>query len=175
MRYADIIMGIGLPVLGAIGIGYGVGSRRKTKNVEEKLNKAIRDLSDDIEIDISDKIVNAAIERAVDREVSFAVKRAANDIVRTEVNKSVSEERDYIKNEVLEQTKKAAAAIDVAKLQNEVRVAAKEKVLSKFDDDMNDILEKYNRDLDNVSKIYSSIAKTIADKNSSVGTTFTIS
>ena len=52
--------------------------------------------------------------------------------------------------------------ISAKDLADDIREEAKQKVVEKFDGSLDDLLEKFNNDLSNVSKIYESIAKKIS-------------
>ena len=61
----------------------------------------------------------------------------------------------------------SASKIDAYKVRNDVIESAKKAALEKFDDNLDDILEKFNKDLDNTSKIYSSIRDAITKESTS--------
>lgn len=58
--------------------------------------------------------------------------------------------------------RKNVAKIDEARLKREVVTKAKEQIAEKFDDKLDDILEEFNGNLQNVGKIYKSIAKSFS-------------
>lgn len=58
--------------------------------------------------------------------------------------------------------RKNIAKIDEARLKREVVTKAKEQIAEKFDDKLDDILEEFNGNLQNVGKIYKSIAKSFS-------------
>lgn len=146
----ELIVGIGVAIAGMIGIGYAIGTRSKMNTLCEKLDTSIDKLSDDIPVDIPEKLVSRAIENAVQREVAAAVKLATNEV-----------ERQYtaISDGVTDEIAARVARIDEAKLRKEVVEKAKKQIADKFDDKLDDLLEEFNGNLQNVGKIYTSIAK----------------
>lgn len=143
----ELIVGIGVVIAGMIGIGYAIGTRSKMNTLCEKL-------------------VSRAIENAVQREVAAAVKLATNEVVaaaerdiRKEVCAEVERQYTAISDGVTDEIAARVARIDEAKLRKEVVEKAKKQIADKFDDKLDDLLEEFNGNLQNVGKIYTSIAK----------------
>ena len=162
----ELIVGIGVAIAGMIGIGYAIGTRSKMNTLCEKLDTSIDKLSDDIPVDIPEKLVSRAIENAVQREVAAAVKLATNEVVaaterdiRKEVCAEVERQYTAISDGVTDEIAARVARIDEAKLRKEVVEKAKKQIADKFDDKLDDLLEEFNGNLQNVGKIYTSIAK----------------
>ena len=80
---------------------------------------------------------------------------------------AVNKEYETIKDSVLKEIKDSAAKIDVSRVRRDVEAAAKEAALEKFDDNLDDILEKFNDSLTSTSKIYSSIREAITRSSDS--------
>ena len=168
----SILLGVCGFVVGLIGVGYAIGSRKKLGDVADKLDRSITDLADDVDIDIPqyviDKAVNKAVEREVEKQVRVASKDAVSKIskniceqVAISVNKSYSDIDRSVKSEI----KKQIAFVDIREARKEVIDVAKETVAEKFESDLTDILENYKEDLATVSKIYKSIANTVNETN----------
>ena len=66
-----------------------------------------------------------------------------------------------VKEELVNQAIEAAVEkkVDQEKLKKEVTVKAKEAIVAKFDGQLDDQLVEFNRNLENVGKIYQSIAQ----------------
>lgn len=153
-----------LGALGVFGIGYGVAMRTKMAKVSERLDKSIDDLAGKTDIDISEELINQAVEKAATAEAKKAVEKAASDAlaelkrdIHTNVSEAVEKEYENIKDEVLKKATEAAAKIDVARVRRDVERAA----VTKYEANLDDILAKFNDNLSNTSKIYSSIASAI--------------
>lgn len=155
----DWIFGFGMMVAGLIGVGYGLGVHCKMKKLCEKLDTTIDDLSN----------IDQAVERAAERRARYAVDNAAADIIskmksdiHSEVSSAVSDERKKISEKVTDTIAERVSKIDEDELRKDVVNKAKEQIAAKFDNKLDDILADFNSNLSNVSRIYRSIAQTIA-------------
>lgn len=159
---------IGLAV-GAIGVGCAIFNQNKTDKLCKEINYVVNDLSScDIRDRITDLLIEKAVNRAVDREVGRAIARTSERIVNdvgskisAEVRRSVSNAYDDTKSSVLNELKNQAQNIDMGRLKREVAEKAKEAVVEKLDASMDSLLADFNQNLQNVSKIYSSVASTL--------------
>lgn len=148
------------------------GVHSKMKTVCEKLDTSIDRLANDTEVDIPAKVIDQAVQRAVDRESYSAVKRATDEVmddvkreIESRVGAVVKEHYDAISDGVTDQIAKNVAKIDEGRLRKEVVQKAKEQIAEKFDDKLDDILEEFNGNLQNVGKIYKSIAKSFSKED----------
>ena len=105
------------------------------------------------------------MQKAVDREVRFIAKGIKLEVdreIRSEVEKSVHSSVNDIKSSVKTEIERQVKNIDISDMEREIVSQAKEAVADKFDRKLDDLLEEYNENLQNVKKIYGSIAKSIA-------------
>lgn len=181
IHWFDLLVGTVGIAAGFFGIGYAVRTKRQMDDICEKVNKSVDEVSKSVKVDISESVIDDAVEKAVDREVSRAVNRAVslitgsmNNEIKNEVNTKISEMYPSIKNMATAKVVEEVSKINVTDLKAEVRELAKDKAASKLDDQFDDILDKFNGDLDNISKIYSSIASHFNGNNGS-GKDFKIS
>lgn len=185
IHWFDLLVGTVGIAAGCFGIGYAVQTKHQMDDICEKVNKSVDEVSRNVKVDISetvvDEAVEKAVEKAVDREVNRAVNRAVSSIVsamnieiKNEVKTKISEMYPSIKSMTTAKVVEEVSKINVAKLKAEVRELARDKAASKLDDQFDDILNKFNGDLDNISKIYSSIASHF-NGNSGSGKDFKIS
>lgn len=159
-------------MLGILGIGVGIAGLYFAARTAEKMEKAVNDLSKNIDIDVSDSIVGKAVEKAVDhaageavsRESRNAVERIRSDIHR-EVRAAVDSAYADLKDEVAKELHKQVANVDLKRISDEITEKASEKVMARIDDDLDDILDKYNGHLEKVTKVYSSITDTLSKFN----------
>lgn len=162
--------GIGI-IIGIAGAAYGIYTSIKMNKLSEqvekvcaKIDKTIDEVVDDVEIDIPVALVEKAVEKAVDREVSKQTEHAASVAVREvksdiskQVRTAVEEEYTDISKRVSDEITKQVEDIDIRLLKKEVRVKAEQKILDKFEGELDDLTDKYNNELRSVSKIYKSI------------------
>ena len=163
-----------LGIAGLVGIGYAIGTHTKMARISERLDRSINDLADNMEIDISEKLIDKAVEEAAKNEARRAVEAATREVVdqvkkdiHAKVQREIDKEYDSIKDSVLKEITVSASKIDTSKVRKDVEEAAKKAVLDKFDDNLDDILEKFNKDLENTSKIYGSIREALTKDSSS--------
>lgn len=156
-------------VIGFIGtIIYAIDTTSKLRLISDKLDVTVKDLAHTDQIDIPERMVNAAIEKAVDREVTAQVKDACSAAVngvrkdiRSEVQRAVSDEYEDMKGQVSKEISKQIQNIDISAVKRQVIAEAKDTAAQKFKSDLDDILEKHNEELESVTRIYDSIADRI--------------
>ena len=168
MSKFDNMVGLFGAAVGLVGIGYALGAHSKMAKISEKLDLSIEDLASKTPVSIPDSMIERATEKAVALEVKNAVGKATDIVLRDvkrDIHKQVSDavESEYsdIKSDVLNEVANEVATIDVKRVRADVEKAAKEAVLEKLDDNMDDILENFNDQLKNTSRIYNSIADTM--------------
>ena len=153
-----------IAVAGLVGIGYGIAMHTKVSKIAKRLDKSIDDLADDLEIDIPDELVKKAIDKAVSTAAKNAADNAANEAVKelrrdihTTVANAVEGEYQIVKDKVLAEVTVAASKIDEAKVRAEVERAATKMVTDKFDVNLDHILHRFEDNLDNAAKIYTTV------------------
>lgn len=178
MNKYDGFVGLLGVTFGLIGVGYAWGTHSKMAKISEKLDHSIDDLANSTQIDIPTGMIERAVEKSVAEQVKQSVSKATDAVVvdvKRDIHKQVSDavEEEYadIKGTVLEELVTAASKIDVKRVRADVEKAAKEHALEKFDDNLDDILENFNDQLKNTSKIYTSIADTMTKYKSNEGGT----
>jgi hydroxypyruvate isomerase len=173
MNKYDGLVGLVGITFGLVGVGYAWGTHSKMAKISEKLDCAIDDLANKTPVDIPDELIERAVEKAVALEVKQAVSKATDvavAAVKRDIHKqivdAVESEYSSIKDAVLEELVTEAAKIDVKRVRADVEKVAREIALSKFDDNLDDILNKHNSELENVTKIYKAIADAVAPNKS---------
>ena len=97
----------------------------------------------------------------MDNAAADVINKIKTDI-HSEVSSAVSDERKKISEQVTDKIAEKVSKIDEDELRKDVVNKAKEQIAAKFDNKLDDILEDFNSNLSNVSRIYRSIAQTIA-------------
>lgn len=168
--------------LGLVGVGYAIGTHTKMAKISDNLERSIDDLASQVPVDIPNDMIERAVEKAVSYEVKQAVCKVTDKVkhdveydMHKQISGAIEEEYSNIKETVLKNITEEAAKIDVKRVRYDVEKAAKEKALEKFDDNLDDILENFNDQLKNTSKIYTSIADTMTKyKSNDSGTVLRI-
>ena len=163
----DILQG-GM-VLGFIGtIAYAIDAHLKLKKAAEKMEIAAKDLYEETSINISDELVQRTVERAAKDEaryqVSKAMDKAAKDITndfKTQIENVVEDEFKLQKADVAKSLKRKIDDIDIQGLRREVKAEAKEALVSKLKDDIDDLSDKYTEQIEAMTNIYETVATKI--------------
>lgn len=154
-----------------IGVGTGVYCHRQMKKTFKLVSKAAESVADMTVVDIRNDIVDMAINNAANREVGRVVNRAVrlveDDMTRQTqkyVRDAVKESYGKLSKTVSDAIAKETAKIDGSQIMEEATEKAKEMLLQRFDGKLDGLMSDYQRNLDNVGKIYQSIASSMADK-----------
>ena len=169
VRLVSDIFCVGVSICSA---AYAYLSGKRLKKVCEKLDKAVDDIaeSDMVEVDISEALVNEALKVEVEKEAQYVVSRAAketsNEIAKSfksQIETEINKQYDDIKGEVTRQVKDRVGRIDLSDVKKRVIADATAEAAEKFHDELENVLEKFNNNLESVGKIYTSIEKKFSD------------
>ena len=123
------------------------------------------------EVKVSEGIVNRGITEAVERECGRIARKAAEDVAhdislqtQKKVAAAVDQQYARIKEGVADAFAKELARVDKDDIMEDITEKAKELLVEKFDGKLDSLLNDYNRNLENVGKIYQSIAESMTDK-----------
>jgi ketopantoate reductase len=164
------LIGLGI---GAVGFCYAAYLHMRLKNMEDVIESSINNISKDVNIDIPETMVDKAVNRAMEREVEKAVRAASHEVIsrirkdiQSEVRASVNESYSDIRKSVSDEIAKQVANMDLRPLRDDVKEKAKQMIVEKFNENLDSLLQDFNQNLTNVSKIYGSIADSMASKKS---------
>ncbi len=158
-----------------VGVLEALYFHKKIKKIEEltiqaqqNVDKAADILSNNIDVDIPDGFIEKAVSKAVDKEVSHQIKSATMDIVsetksdmRRKISSNVDQAFSDTKTMVHDELKKQISSLSIESIKKEVIIEAKKEAADRFKTDLDAILDKHNQELDKVTEIYSSIAKSM--------------
>lgn len=146
----------------------------KVTKVSNSLEVALEDLEKSTSVEIKEAIVDKAVERKATEVADKAVKKAVEEIkydiadsARKEVKKAVDINYESIEAQVKEKIQSELKDLNIERTRQEVIKEAKEAAAKKFETDMENVLEKYNANLDKLTNIYGSIAQKMNPINSS--------
>lgn len=156
-------------LIGLAGVGYALYTNYKMNKICNKIDTTIEDMDKDMSINIPDAIINKAVDRAVEKEVYVQVEEATTRAIKeievtmsTQIKSAIESEYSNIRKSVEDKLAKEVENIDIQALKKEVRDQAKLEVISRFNGNLDDLLEEFNGNLSNISKIYKSIADTMS-------------
>lgn len=173
-KVGDIINDIkkvALLVGGVAVTGAAIYCITKVNAMDKALNGSLKDLSKGISVDVPSVMIQNATKQAVDKAVRTATDNVTN-LVQADISREVKNAAsDAVKNmystvkkNVVEEVAAKVSRLDISDLRAEVKDMAKDEIMNRLDLDLDDVLANYNRQLENVGKIYSGIADTIGKK-----------
>lgn len=162
---------IGLCVLAGASVIAAVYCHRQMKKTVKLVSKAAEGVADLTVVDIQHDIVDMAINNAANREVGRVIKRAVHNVEDEMIHQTQKYVRDAVKESygklsksVSDAIAREAAKVDSNQIMEDATEKAKEMLLERFDGKLDGLMSDYQRNLDNVGKIYQSIASSMADK-----------
>lgn len=162
---------IGLCVLTGVSVIAAVYCHKQMKKTFRLVNKAADNVADltvvDVQQGIIDRAINNAASREVGRAVNHAVRIVEDDILnetQKRVRGAVQQSQGKIQKAVTDAIAREAAKVDQSAIMEDATQKAKEMLLERFDGKLDGLMSDYQRNLDNVGKIYQSIASSMADK-----------
>lgn len=168
-------LGIAGVLAGVAAIGYAAHIQSKFNRLIDKFNIAVNETSEKIPVSVSDEIIEQAVTEAVDREVKKLVVRAIRDVedavvrdIRYQVKTAVMDSYTDVRSSVSTEVARQVANLDIKRLKDEVAEKAKAMVVEKFGDNLDGLLQDFNQQLANVSKIYASISDSMTKKPETV-------
>lgn len=162
---------IGLCVLSGVSVIAAVYCHRQMKKTVKLVSKAAEGVAELTVVDIQHDIVDMAINNAANREVGRVVNRAVHNVEDEMIHQTQKYVRDAVKESygklsktVSDAIAREAANVDSNQIMEDATEKAKEMLLERFDGKLDGLMSDYQRNLDNVGKIYQSIASSMADK-----------
>lgn len=162
---------IGLCVLAGASVIAAVYCHRQMKKTVKLVSKAADGVAELTVVDIQHDIVDMAINNAANREVGRVVNRAVHNMEDEMIHQTQKYVRDAVKESygklsktVSDAIAREAAKVDSNQIMEDATEKAKEMLLERFDGKLDGLMSDYQRNLDNVGKIYQSIASSMADK-----------
>lgn len=158
--------------LGGVALLISVIASRKSTKVAKVIGKTIDDLSEkDIAADITKTLIEKAVDRNVKQQVENMLPGVATDAIKSArmafkavIEEEVNKQYADTKNEVKRALKERVGRIDISDVKREVVEDAKEEAEDKFRDELDNVLESFNNKLEDVGKVYTSIARKFAEK-----------
>ena len=154
-------------VLAGVSVAAAIYCGKKLKDVMGVINSAVTDVSSLTYIDVQQAIVDKAVDKAAQNAAGKAVK-ATEGLMTTMVERAVSNAvvnaKEPLKQAVTEKMAREIAMIDKSELVEAVEEQAKTMILEKFEGRLDGIASDFSRNLENVGKIYQSIAETMQQK-----------
>lgn len=162
---------IGLLVLSGVSVLAAVYCHHELRRTVRLVSKACDHVAEltvvDIQHDVVDRAINNAAAHEAGRVVNHAVRCVEDDLARQTqkcVRDAVKESYGKLSKSVSDAIAREAAKVDGNQIMEDATEKAKEMLLERFDGKLDGLMSDYQRNLDNVGKIYQSIASSMADK-----------
>lgn len=162
---------IALVALSGASVIAAIYCHAQMKKTVKLVNKAADSVAELTVVDVQQGIIDRAINNAANREVGKAVSRAVRMVedgivseTQKRVRNAVQQSQGKLQKAVTDAIAKEAAKVDKDDIMEEATERAKEMLLERFDGKLDGLMSDYQRNLDNVGKIYQSIASSMADK-----------
>jgi hypothetical protein len=155
-------------VLAGASVVAAIYCGKKLKDVMGVVNSAVTDVSSLTYIDVQQAVVDKAVEKAAQNAAGKAVKATEGlmtSMVERAVSNAVVNAKEPLKQAVTEKMAREIAMIDKSELTEAIEESAKAMILEKFEGRLDGIAADFSRNLENVGKIYQSIAETMQPKN----------
>lgn len=150
-----------------VSVGVAIYCHGQMKKSVKLLNKAADSVAELTVVDVQQGIIDRAINNAANREVGRAVRMVEDDLTnetQKRVRGAVQQSYGKLQKAVTDAIAKEAAKVDQSAIMEDATEKAKEMLLERFDGKLDGLMSDYQRNLDNVGKIYQSIASSMADK-----------
>ena len=139
----------------------------RLKKMSGKYEEAIDKIANEIDIDISNEIIEAAVDKAVDREAALQVNNACNRAVRlvqsdifNTVQAAVNAEKKTLNEDVKKAIEKKLADIDISDAKKEVIEMAQEIVANRLEEDTKAIAGTYEASIKKVAEMCENMIST---------------
>lgn len=169
---AGLIFGACGIITAAIGVGYGIGQKRKVDDISERLNKKIDEIAENVDVDISDAVIDEAVKVAVDREAKSATQKAISSVVSAkkaemanQITLEIDRQKAAIKDDVTKEVTRQVSRLSINELKESVVEQAKTEAMEKLQTSMDDILQGFTNNLSQVGTIYQTIAQAFSSGN----------
>lgn len=169
---AGLIVGVCGIITAAVGIGYGIGQKRKVDDISERLNKKIDEIAGDVDVDISGAVIDEAVNVAVNREAKTAVQKAISSIISStkaemanQITLEIDRQKVAIKEDVTKEVTRQVSRLSINELKDSVVEQAKSEAMEKLQSSMDDILKGFTNNLSQVGTIYQTIAQAFSSGN----------
>ena len=128
------------------GVAYCAYSASKMNDMRKELFDKVGSLSDSVDVDISEalieKAVDAAVKREADRKVSAATQKVVSNVtadIQSKVSSAVNDHYRDLKWDVEKELKRKVGTIDASGIRGDVLREAKKEAINSFKDDISEI------------------------------------
>ena len=154
----------------AISVICAIVCVKKLSENRELMGIATRRINAMTSVDIPQGIIDNAVTNAANAQVSETVRNTVNSVngivaqeARKRVREAVDNSYSTINSVVTKELRKEVLKISAEDLADEIKEEAKEALIERLEDKMDDVIDDvtdaYKKNLDNVGKLYESMAR----------------
>ena len=154
----------------AISVICAIVCVKKLSENRELMGVATRRINSMTSVDIPQGIIDNAVANAANAQVSETVRNTVNSVngivaqeARKRVREAVDNSYSTINSVVTKELRKEVLKISAEDLADEIKEEAKEALIERLEDKMDDVIDDvtdaYKKNLDNVGKLYESMAR----------------
>lgn len=177
MNNYDSLIKKGCVFTALAAIGYAFYISCKADSVIKKYNTAIENASNELGLtkdDISDELKTQAVQDAVEkvannvtRSLSYDIKREAKNLVNDHVEHLVKEESEPIKRDIRKKLEREIDSINLEDIKDDIISKAACDAETKFENELDGIIQKHTDKLEEMTRVYTSIADMMTNHMSS--------
>lgn len=156
----------------AISVICAIVCVKKLSENRELMGIATRRINAMTSVDIPQGIIDNAVTNAANAQVSETVRNTVNSVngivaqeARKRVREAVDNSYSTINSVVTKELRKEVLKISAEDLADEIKEEAKEALIERLEDKMDDVIDDvtdaYKKNLDNVGKLYESMARRV--------------
>lgn len=168
MENYNSIIKKGCIVTALVAVGYAFYISCKADSVMRKYNSAVEKAADELSLskeDISDELKTQAVQEAVEkvandvtRSLSYDIKREAKSLINGHVETLVKEESEPIKKEIRKKLEREVNSINLEDIKDDIISKAAYNAEEKFENELDGIIQKHTDKLEEMTRVYTSIA-----------------
>lgn len=124
-------------------------------DLKDRLEKKVNGISENLNIDVPDEVVETAFKKAADAEAATSIRRMSADIlaeykgdIRAEVRKSVDLAYENTKLDVKRELTRQITNVDISGIKRDIIEEAKRKIADELDDAIETIKSTFEDELD---------------------------
>lgn len=152
-------------------IGSAAYCIHEVRESHDLVNFAVSKVGDNVEVEVSNELIQAAIQQSAEQQVKRVVIAAAaqanmdiSEKTATEVKRAVTDSYDKIMDEVSGRVSKECDKINHSDILADVRKSATNKLVEKLDGNLDTITDEYTKNLNNMGKVYEALASKLERK-----------
>lgn len=150
MTKNEIIVVVGLVGIAGAAIGYAFGKRKKLNDISAKIDRSINEMSESIEVDVSETLVKTAVKKAIDNEVEPIVRQEVERVAKVVIDEMRASIKKTFENRIM-----SGISEDEYKcMRSHVLDIASQRAARKMTEGLEDIFDDFRHNMRRVTNKY---------------------